>query len=80
MARIIGLTGGIASGKTTTSNILKELGAIIIDADKIARKVVEKGRPALSEIEKHFGAEILLENVELNRKNSVILFLTIPNY
>lgn len=68
MARIIGLTGGIASGKTTTSNILKELGAIIIDADKIARKVVEKGRPALSEIEKHFGAEILLENGELNRK------------
>ncbi len=68
MARIIGLTGGIASGKTTTSNILKELGAIIVDADKIARKVVEKGRPALSEIEKHFGAEILLKNGEINRK------------
>ncbi|HZJ77049.1 MAG TPA: dephospho-CoA kinase, partial [Oscillospiraceae bacterium] len=68
MARIIGVTGGIASGKTTASNILKELGAIIIDADKIARKVVERGRPALDEIKKHFGTEILLENGGLNRK------------
>lgn len=68
MVRIIGLTGGIASGKTEASNILKELGAIIIDADKIARKVVKKGRPALDEIEKYFGTQVLLENRELNRK------------
>lgn len=68
MARIIGLTGGIASGKTTVSNILRELGAIVIDADKIARKIVEKGKPALSEIKKHFGEEVLLENGKLDRK------------
>jgi len=68
MVRVIGLTGGIASGKTTISNILKELGAIIIDADKIARKVVERGSPALKEIEEHFGSEILFENMRLNRK------------
>ncbi|HZK57148.1 MAG TPA: dephospho-CoA kinase [Clostridia bacterium] len=68
MANIIGLTGGIASGKTTVSNILRKLGAIIIDADKISRKVVEKGRPALNEIKEHFGKEVLLENGELNRK------------
>ena len=68
MVRVIGLTGGIASGKTTVSNILKELGAIIIDADKIAREVVEKGSPALKEIEEHFGREILFENGRLNRK------------
>lgn len=68
MVRVIGLTGGIASGKTTVSNILKELGAIIIDADKIARKVVEKGSPALKEIEEHFGREILFKNGRLNRK------------
>ncbi len=68
MARIIGLTGGIASGKTTASNILKELGAVVIDADKIAREVVEKGSPALREIERCFGTEILLKSGELDRK------------
>lgn len=68
MVRIIGLTGGIASGKTTTSNILKELGGVIIDADKIARTIVEKGRPALKEIKRVFGEEILLESGELDRK------------
>lgn len=68
MAHIIGLTGGIASGKTTTSKILKDLGAVIVDADIIARKIVEKGKPALKEIEKYFGKEILLEGGELNRQ------------
>lgn len=68
MIRVIGLTGGIASGKSTVSSILKDLGAIIIDADKIAKRIVEKGKPALKEIEEYFGKEILLENGELNRK------------
>lgn len=68
MTRLIGLTGGIASGKSTASNILKELGATIIDADRIARKIVKKGNPALSEIEEYFGKDILLSNGELNRK------------
>lgn len=52
--RIIGLTGGIASGKTTVTAILKELGAQIIDADLVAREVVEPGRPALLEIAERF--------------------------
>ncbi len=68
MVRIIGLTGGIASGKTTISNILKELGAIIIDADKIARKVVEKSSPALKDIEENFGRDVLFKNGRLDRK------------
>lgn len=68
MVRVIGLTGSIASGKSTASNILKELGAVIIDADKISRKVVEKGKPALERITEYFGEEILCENGELNRK------------
>lgn len=68
MKKVIGLTGGIACGKTTVSNILKELGAFIIDADKIAREVVKKGAPALGEIASEFGDSYLLTNGELNRK------------
>lgn len=68
MVRVIGLTGGIASGKTTISNILKKLGAIIIDADKIARKVVEKSSPALKDIEENFGRDVLFKNGRLDRK------------
>ncbi|AKL94922.1 dephospho-CoA kinase CoaE [Clostridium aceticum] len=66
--KIIGLTGGIASGKSTVSKILENLGAVIIDADIIARKIVEKGKPALKDIVAYFGEEVLLENGELNRK------------
>lgn len=66
--RIIGLTGGIASGKSTASSILKELGAIIIDADEVARKVVKQGSPALVEIRQYFGEQIILEDGNLNRK------------
>lgn len=68
MTRVIGLTGGIACGKTTVSNILEGLGAIVIDADKIAGNVVERGKPALDEIKKQFGEAVLLENGELDRK------------
>ncbi|MBN4069921.1 MAG: dephospho-CoA kinase [Alkaliphilus sp.] len=68
MKKVIGLTGGIACGKTTVSNILKKLGAFIIDADKISREVVKKGSPALREIASEFGDNYLLTNGELNRK------------
>lgn len=68
MVYVIGVTGGIASGKSTASKILKELGASIIDADKIARKVVKKGRPVLKEIEECFGKDVILSDGELNRK------------
>lgn len=65
---IIGLTGGIASGKSTVSSILQTLGANIIDADLVARDIVKRGEKAYNEIVQHFGKEILLENGEINRK------------
>lgn len=66
--KIIGLTGGIASGKSTVSEILKELGCIIIDADKIARKVVEPGEATLQNIVEEFGPSVLSSDGTLNRK------------
>jgi len=65
---IIGLTGGIASGKSTVSSILTELGAYIIDTDKIAHAVVMPKQPALLAIAAHFGTEIMLSDGNLNRK------------
>lgn len=65
---VVGLTGGIASGKSTVSEYLQELGASIIDADKIAKELVEKDSPALQEIVAYFGQEILDENGQLRRK------------
>jgi len=65
---IVGLTGGIASGKTLVSNELRKLGAHIIDADVIAREIVEPGSPALAEIVKEFGAGILKADGTLDRK------------
>ena len=65
---LLGVTGGIASGKTTVANMLEELGAPIIDFDLIARKVVEPGTPALREIVEYFGRQVLQEDGALNRK------------
>lgn len=65
---LIGLTGGISSGKSTVSHIIKEKGYPLIDADKIAREVVEINKPAYIEIVKEFGEEILLKNKSINRK------------
>lgn len=56
---VIGLTGGIASGKSTVTALLKEKGAAIIDADKIAREIMSKGEPAWFEVLNYFGDEIL---------------------
>ncbi len=64
---VVGLTGGIATGKSTVAKIFEHAGAIIIDADKIARDAVEKGRPAYHEIVKQFGREVLLPDGEINR-------------
>lgn len=55
----VGLTGGIASGKSTVAELLAERGALIIDADRLAREVVEPGTPALAAIAARFGPEIL---------------------
>jgi dephospho-CoA kinase len=64
---IIGLTGGIATGKSTVSAMLRERGATIIDSDQIARQVVQPGTPGLAKIVAHFGEEYLLPGGELNR-------------
>jgi len=64
---IIGLTGGIGSGKTTITNFFEQLNVEVIDADLIAREVVEIGSPALRAIEDHFGANYLLADGALNR-------------
>ena len=64
---IAGLTGGIATGKSTVSSILREAGAIIIDADAIARDAVQKNLPAWHEIVRIFGKEILLPDGEIDR-------------
>lgn len=65
---IIGLTGGIASGKSTVSNILVERGYKVIDADKISREIVEINKPAYKKIVEFFGEEILLGDKSINRK------------
>jgi dephospho-CoA kinase len=66
--RIIGITGGIGSGKSTVSRILYDLGAKVIDADMIARETTSKGSKAYKEILDFFGEEILDEKGNLNRK------------
>ncbi|HEY0903413.1 MAG TPA: dephospho-CoA kinase [Marmoricola sp.] len=63
----VGLTGGIASGKSTVSAILTELGAVVIDADRLAREVVAKGTPGLQQVVEAFGPEILTEDGEMDR-------------
>lgn len=65
---IIGLTGSIASGKSTVSTMLEERGFPIVDADKIARLVVEPGTSVIKEIEETFGEEVILEDGSLNRE------------
>ena len=64
---IVGLTGGIGSGKTSASNQFMALGIPVIDSDVIAREVVLPGQPALSAISEHFGTAILQEDGQLNR-------------
>lgn len=64
---LVGLTGGIGSGKSTVAARLVELGAILIDADAIAREVVEPGTPGLSAVVERFGAEILDADGNLDR-------------
>lgn len=63
----VGLTGGIGAGKSTVSKILSELGAVIVDADLIAREVVEPGTPGLAALVDAFGDGILSEDGSLNR-------------
>ena len=63
----VGLTGGVASGKSTVSAMLRELGAVVIDADQMARDVVAKGTPGLAAVVEEFGTGVLTEDGELDR-------------
>lgn len=63
----VGLTGGIASGKSTVSGMLSELGAIVVDADELAREVVAKGTRGLQLVVEAFGPEILGPDGEMDR-------------
>lgn len=63
----VGLTGGIASGKSTVSRLLAEQGAVIIDADVLAREVVAKGTPGLAAVVAEFGESMLTADGELDR-------------
>lgn len=67
MTRIIGVTGGIGSGKSALTDRLAEHGVVVVDADQAAREVVEPGQPALREIVDRFGPEVLLNDGALNR-------------
>ncbi len=64
---IVGLTGGIGSGKTAVSDLFQDLGITIVDADLASRVVVEKDREELNKIAEHFGEDILALDGELDR-------------
>jgi dephospho-CoA kinase len=63
----VGLTGGVASGKSTVSAMLADLGAVIVDADILAREVVARGTEGLSEVVAEFGPEVLTDDGALDR-------------
>src|SRR3954447_12477202 len=64
----VGLTGGIGSGKSEVSRRLRELGAVVIDSDAVAREVVEPGTPGLAAVVAEFGEDVLRANGELDRE------------
>lgn len=68
MMRVIGLTGGIGTGKSTASEYLRKQGFSIIDADRISREIVETGTLLLKELEKNFGSGIIKDDGTLDRK------------
>lgn len=67
MNYVVGITGGIGSGKSAVTQRLEKLGIAVVDADLVARVVVEPGTPALAAITAHFGNDILLSNGQLDR-------------
>ena len=75
---IVGLTGGVASGKTAVSRVLREEGAYIIDADQIARELVQPHKPAWNELVRAFGKEILQEDGSIHRKKLADKVFTDP--
>src|SRR5690606_26607308 len=64
---LVGLTGGIGSGKSTVARLLADAGAVVIDADQVAREIVEPGEPALDEIRDRFGDGVIADDGTLDR-------------
>jgi dephospho-CoA kinase len=79
--KIVGLTGGISCGKSLCSQHLVQQGVPVIDADLIARQIVQPGKPAWKLIRKHFGDDVLLPDGNLNRpKLGGIIFSDLEYY
>jgi dephospho-CoA kinase len=76
--RVLGLTGGIGSGKSMVAQMFARLGAVVIDADQVAREVVEPGQPALKEIAATFGPDVLLPDGRLDRPKLASIIFTDP--
>jgi dephospho-CoA kinase len=77
--KLVGLTGGIASGKTTVANILERLGAAIVDADVLSREVVEPGQAAWQDIVSSFGREVLQADQTLDRQKLRAIIFNNPS-
>lgn len=76
---LVGLTGGLATGKSTVSAILRSLGCVVLDADQLARDVVAPGEPALAAIVEAFGRDVLGPDGALDRKRLGALVFTDPD-
>ena len=77
MGKIIGITGGIASGKSTVTNFLRKQGFQVVDADAVVHQLQKPGGRLFEALVQHFGQEIILENGELNRP--ILASLIFPN-
>jgi dephospho-CoA kinase len=78
LGRIFGLTGGVASGKSTVAAMFAELGARIIDADRVAHEIIRAPQPAYHETVRHFGFEILDAQGEIDRKRLAAVVFADP--
>lgn len=76
---IVGLTGGIGSGKSTVADYFRQLGVTVVDSDRVARQVVAQGTPELKAIAKHFGSAVLKPDGTLDRSQLRALILDDPN-
>ncbi len=78
MKKILGITGGIGAGKSFVANLFSKLGATVVDADKIAREILEPGGSAFIKVIKSFGKEILLEDGTIDRKKLANIVFSDP--